>query len=128
MGAFPEGARMSQADVPMLRAAYDAFNARDIDAAVAAMAPDVAWPRAFKGGFAHGHDGVRAYWTEQWTEIDAKVEPVSFETEGDGRILVKVHQVVRDLAGAVLFDGFVGHRYTFDGGLIRTMDVLPWDV
>jgi ketosteroid isomerase-like protein len=115
MGAFPEGARMSQADVPMLRAAYDAFNARDIDAAVAAMAPDVAWPRAFKGGFAHGHDGVRAYWTEQWTEID-------------GRILVKVHQVVRDLAGAVLFDGFVGHRYTFDGGLIRTMDVLPWDV
>jgi hypothetical protein len=29
---------------------------------------------------------------------------------GVGRILVDVHQVVRDLAGAVLVDEHVGHR------------------
>jgi len=38
-------------EIELLRAAYAAFNARDFDAAFATMAPDVAWPRAFKGGW-----------------------------------------------------------------------------
>ena len=112
-------------DVDLLRAAYAAFNARDIDAALATMAPDVAWPKAFKGGFARGHQEVRAYWTEQWSEIDPSVEPVSFRPEGDGRTLVVVHQVVRDLAGTVMADGHVGHRFTVESGLIRAMEVCP---
>ena len=45
----------------LLRAVYAAFNARDIDAALSMMTLDVAWPRAFKGGFVHGPDAVRAY-------------------------------------------------------------------
>lgn len=112
-------------DVELLHAAYAAFNARDIDAALAFMAPDVAWPKAFKGGFARGHEEVRAYWTEQWSEIDPRVEPASFHPEADGRCLVRVHQVVRDLAGAVLADGHVGHRFTIESGLIRSMEVCP---
>ena len=88
----------SSSEIERLRAAYAAFNARDIDAALATMTPDVAWPRAFKGGFVEGHEAVRAYWTEQWGEIDPHVEPVAFHAEEAGRILVEVHQVVRDLA------------------------------
>lgn len=107
----------------LLRAAYAAFNARDTDAALATMAPDVAWPKAFKGGLAHGHHEVRAYWAEQWSEIDPHVEPSSFHPEAGGRVLVHVHQVVRDLAGAVLADGQVGHRFTIESGLIRAMEV-----
>lgn len=110
-------------DVDLLRAAYAAFNARDIDAALVTMAPDVAWPKAFKGGFVCGHQEVRAYWTEQWSEIDPHVEPMSFHSDGDGRILVDVHQVVRDRAGAVLADVHVGHRFTIESGLIRAMEV-----
>ncbi len=68
-------------DADLLRAAYAAFNARDIDAALATMAPDVAWPKAFKGGFARGHQEVRAYWTEQWSEINPRVEPTTFHEE-----------------------------------------------
>ena len=109
----------------LLRVAYAAFNARDIDAALAVMAADVAWPKAFKGGFARGQDEVRAYWTEQWAEIDPHVEPVSFDNEGAGRVLVQVHQVVRDLTGLVIFDGLVGHRFTLEDGLILAMDVCP---
>src|ERR671917_200391 len=93
--------------IELLRAAYSAFNARDIDAALALMTPDVAWPKAFKGGFVRGSQEVRAYWTEQWSEIDPHVEPVSFHPEGAGGILVEVHQVVRDLAGVVLGDEHV---------------------
>ncbi len=112
-------------ETDLLRAAYAAFNARDIDAAVATMSPSVAWPKAFKGGFVRGPEEVRAYWTEQWSEIDPHVEPVSFRPEGVGRILVDVHQVVRNLAGAVLGDEHVGHRFTIEDGLIQAMEVCP---
>jgi hypothetical protein len=109
----------------LLRATYAAFNARDIDAALSMMTHDVAWPRAFKGGFVIGHDAVRAYWTEQWNEIDPHVDPVAFHQDAPGQVLVEVHQVVRDLAGAVLADEQVRHRFTVADGLIRKMEVEP---
>lgn len=112
-------------EIELLGAAYAAFNARDIDAALTIMTPDVAWPRAFKGGFVRGPEEIRAYWTEQWSEIDAHVEPVAFHPEKGGQILVEVHQVVRDLAGAVLANEHVGHRFTFEHGLIQGMEVCP---
>lgn len=109
--------------IGILRAAYAAFNARNIDAALALMTPDVAWPRAFKGGFVMGPEEVRAYWTEQWSEIDPHVEPLDFHVEDDGRILVEVQQVVRDRAGDLLADEVVGHRFAFEGGLIWRMEI-----
>jgi hypothetical protein len=112
-------------EIQLLRAAYAAFNGRDIDAALALMTPDVAWPKAFKGGFVRGPEEVRAYWTEQWSEIDPHVEPVAFYPEEAGRIWVEVHQVVRDLAGAVLADEHVGHRFTLEHCLIQAMEVGP---
>jgi hypothetical protein len=117
--------RQSELQIELLRAAYAAFNARDIDAALALMTPDVAWPRAFKGGFVQGPQGVRAYWTEQWGEINPHVEPVAFHPENHDRILVEVHQVVRDLTGTVIADEHVGHRFTFNQGLIQRMEVYP---
>ena len=112
-------------EIELLRAAYAAFNARDIDAALALMTPDVAWPRAFKGGFVRGPEEVRAYWTEQWSEINPYVEPVTFHPEDAGQVLVEVHQVVRDLTGAVLADERVGHRFTIEHDLIQAMEVCP---
>ena len=110
-------------EVERLRSAYAAFNARDIDAALATMTADVAWPRAFKGGFVEGPEAVRAYWMEQWSEIDPRVEPVAFHREPDGRILVEVHQVVCGLSSTVLADEQVGHRFTMQHGLIQSMEV-----
>ena len=110
-------------EIELLHAAFAAFNTRDIDAALALMTPDVVWPRAFKGGFVHGPEEVRAYWTEQWSEINPHVEPVSFYSEENWRILVDVHLVVRDKAYAVLVDEHVGQRFTFENGLIQAMEV-----
>ena len=77
-------------ETELLRAAYAAFNARDIDAALTLMTSDVEWPRAFKGGFVQGPEEVRAYWTEQWGEISPHVEPIAFHQEDAGRVLVGV--------------------------------------
>ena len=114
-------------EIELLRSAYVAFNAWDINAALALalMTPDVAWPKAFKGGFVRGPEKVRAYWTEQWSEINPHVEPVAFYAEEAARILVEVHQVVRDLAGAVVADEHVGHRFTIARGLIQAMEACP---
>jgi len=112
-------------EIELLRAAYAAFNARDTDSALALMTPDVAWSKAFKGGFVRGPEEVRAYWTEQWSEINPHVEPVAFHPEDAGQVLVEVHQVVRDLVGAVLADEYVGHRFTIEHGLIQAMEVCP---
>jgi hypothetical protein len=121
----PPMPRQETPEIDLLRAAYQAFNARDIDAALALMTENVAWPRAFKGGFVRGAEEIRAYWTEQWSEINPHVEPVAFHAEEGGRILVKVHQIVRDLRGATIADDIVGHRFTLEEGLILMMEVNP---
>ena len=115
-------------DIELLRAAYAAFNAREIDVALALMTVDVTWPRAFKGGFVRGPEEIRAYWTEQWREINPHVEPVAFHRQGAGQVLVDVHQIVRSLTGAVLADEHVGHRFTIEQGLIQAMEVCPLPV
>jgi ketosteroid isomerase-like protein len=118
-------ADQSAPEIELLLTAYASFNARDVKAALALMTDDVAWPRAFKGGFVRGPEQVGAYWTEQWREINPHVESVAFHREGAGRILVEVHQVVRDLDGIVLVDERVGHRFTLERGLISRMEVCP---
>lgn len=110
--------------ITLLRTAYSAFNARDIGAALSTMSQDVAWPRAFKGGFVEGHHAVGAYWTEQWSEINPHVEPEIFRLDDTGHVSVTVHQVVHDLAGLVLADEHVCHRFTLEKGLIKKMEIL----
>ncbi|HKV82785.1 MAG TPA: nuclear transport factor 2 family protein [Candidatus Sulfotelmatobacter sp.] len=107
----------------LLQKAYAAFNARDIDGALATMNPDVVWPNGMEGGTVHGHEGVRAYWTRQWGMIDPHVDPVNFTEDEHGRIVVDVHQVVRDLTGKQLLDRMVQHVYTLNHGLIQSMDI-----
>jgi hypothetical protein len=110
-------------DRDVLTAAYRAFNARDIDAALAAMHPEVEWPNGMEGGYVHGHEGVRAYWARQWSLIDPDVEPLRFVADASGRIVVDVHQVVRDRAGTTLADRMVQHVFVMHGGLIRRMEI-----
>ena len=111
----------------VLRRAYEAFNARDVDAAVALMHPDVDWPNAFEGGRVRGHDEVRAYWTRQFQQIEPTVTPRAFTRRPDGRIAVDVHQVVRSPAGDVLADDSVVHVYALSDGRVERMDVEPAD-
>jgi organic hydroperoxide reductase OsmC/OhrA len=110
-------------DEQLLRRAYAAFNARDVDAALELMRPDVDWPNGMEGGRVAGRDAVRAYWTRQFGLIDSRVEPERFEARDDGRVAVDVHQVVRSLEGDVVSDGRVVHVYAIEDGLVTRMDI-----
>ena len=107
----------------VLRRVYEKFNARDIDAILAVLHPDVDWPNGWEGGRVRGHAAVRDYWTRQWAAINPSVEPVGFETDEAGRTVVQVHQVVRDLEGNVVVDGTVEHVYVIEDGLVTRMDI-----
>jgi hypothetical protein len=102
---------------------YSAFNARDIDGALALMHEDVNWPNGWQGGRIQGREAVRDYWTRQWKEIDSSVEPVDHTVSGD-RIAVTVHQVVKDMNGNVMSEGRTSHVYTLRDGLVARMDIV----
>jgi hypothetical protein len=77
----------------VLLVAYEAFNSRDVESVLATMHPDVVWPNGMDGGHVAG------------------------------RIVVEVHQGVRDRAGTVMADRVVHHVYDLRDGLIRTMEI-----
>ncbi|HET9402607.1 MAG TPA: nuclear transport factor 2 family protein [Candidatus Acidoferrales bacterium] len=112
-------------DLALLKRVYARFNARDMDAALAAMHEDVIWANGMEGGHVHGRDEVRSYWTRQWAKVDPHVEPVAFARSPQGEIVVEVHQVVRDLDGNVLADKTVGHIFQIENGLIKRFDIRP---
>ncbi|MEO5942186.1 MAG: nuclear transport factor 2 family protein [Ferruginibacter sp.] len=107
----------------LIKKAYAAFNARDIDTALSTFHPEVQWPKAFEGGYVSGHNDIREYWTRQWTEINPTVEPTGFNEREYGTVKVNIHQVVKDLDDKLLFDGIVKHIYTIQDGLLRRMDI-----
>jgi ketosteroid isomerase-like protein len=107
----------------LIEKAYAAFNGRDIDGALALMTEDVSWPKASEGGKVVGKEEIRAYWTRQWGEFNGNVEPLEITEEEGGKVRVKVHQLVKNLQGEVLWDGQVLHIFKVNSGLIAAMDL-----
>jgi nuclear transport factor 2 (NTF2) superfamily protein len=102
---------------------YERFNARDMETVLATMQQDVTWANGMDGGYVHGRDGVREYWTRQWAMVNPRVDPIGFSEGSDGKTVVRVHQVVRDLSGAILADVEVRHIFTIEDGLIKRFDI-----
>lgn len=110
-------------EIAVLRRMYSEFNARNTDAVLAIMHEDIVWPNGWEGGTVVGQDAVRDYWTRQWAAIDPNVVPEAFDVLADGRIRVRVHQRIKDRAGALLSDKRVHHTYAFEAGKIRSMAI-----
>jgi hypothetical protein len=110
-------------EVEVLKLLYDRFNARDMETVLACMHEDVIWANGMEGGYVYGRNGVRNYWTRQWAMIDPHVEPVGFSSCSNGKVVVEVHQIVRDLQGKLLGDQMVGHIFQIENGLVRRFDI-----
>ena len=121
---------MADTDETTIAALYARFNARDVDGVLALLAPDVLWANAMEGGYAEGRAGVRAYWARQWAMVDPTVTPLEVTQPTPGTRRVRVRQVIRDLAGAVLADDEVVHQFTMADGEVARFDVpvsRGWD-
>jgi ketosteroid isomerase-like protein len=115
-------------NVETLKRLYERFNAKDIDGVLANLADDVEWANGMDGGHVQGHDGIRAYWKRQWSNVDPHVVPVHFDQGADGSLIVEVRQTIRDLEGnpvqqGGLSDKTVGHVFRFAGGKVVRFDI-----
>jgi SnoaL-like domain len=114
-------------EIALLTRMYREFNTRNIDAVLTVMRADVKWPNGWEGGYVVGHDAVRDYWTRQWAQIDPTVTPEGYEPLPDGRVRVRVRQVIRDRAGKLTSEKFVNHTYSFAAGKIGGMEIEAAD-
>lgn len=121
---------MQSPESEIVRRLYDCFNARDIDGVLALSTPDVAWANGMDGGHVHGHDALRDYWTRQWAVVSPRVEPLAFDQDPDGAVVVEVIQTVRDLDGRPLEgqthglkDKTVRHVFYLQGGKVVRFDI-----
>jgi ketosteroid isomerase-like protein len=106
----------------IVRAAYEAFNTRDVEAGVALMADDVIWPNVSDGGVVRGRDGVRTHWREQFETVDPRIELLDVDADGDGHVRASVRQIVRSHEGTILSDDRLTHVYRMRAGLIQSME------
>jgi len=117
-------------EIRVIEGLYARFNARDIDGVLRQLTDDVAWANGMDGGHVHGHEGVRAYWTRQWSLISPHVEPVAFQRAEDGALVAEVIQTIRNLDGAPsqgqahgLKDKTVGHVFHLRDGKVARFDI-----
>ncbi len=107
----------------LLENLYAAFNKREIETIIPLLRPDVKWANGLEGGFVHGTDAVREYWTKQFKEIQPELETLKFETDENNRNIVTVHLVIRDLQGNTLADATVHQIFTIEDGLISLYEI-----
>ena len=59
-------------EIDTVRRMYDAYNARQMDDALAGLHVDVEWDGGSEG-MLHGKQAVERHWRSQWQDVDAKV-------------------------------------------------------
>jgi hypothetical protein len=103
--------------------AYQLFNQRKVDELLQLLTPDAHWPNGWEGGFVNGHKEIKDYWLRQWKEIDPIVLPEKISQLKDGRFEVLVKQIIKDVKGKILLEGYVRHIYTFKEELVSSMEI-----
>jgi ketosteroid isomerase-like protein len=112
---------MSQENVEVVRAAYDAFNARDVDGLLRLSAEDCEWQplRAQLEGIVYrGHQGVRQFVSDMDEDWEAfRIDPLEFH---DRRERVAVIGRVSALGqSGVEIDSVAGFVFELQRGRIR---------
>lgn len=109
-------------DERLIRNAYDAFNRRDADGAVAGLHPDVEWADG-EGGFVHGRSAVRDHWQQQWAAANPTIEPRRFSREASEQVAVEIRLTMRDKDDHVLSDQTMRNIFVLERGLIKRMQI-----
>lgn len=111
--------------IAFIRSLYQLFNTRSIENIIVRLDPMVQWANGMEGGYVYGHDGIRSYWSRQFTLVNPRVEPVRITEEGN-KVIVKVRQVVHDLEGNLLVGQMVDHLFELEGDKIINFHIgLP---
>lgn len=107
----------------LLQHLYFAFNEQNADKALEVIHPDAVWANGMEGGLVNGHEGIRDYWSRQWSYIKWHVRPMKFEMPDPATVVVDAHQIIRDPAGSIVSIRDLQHIFQIEDGLIKTMNI-----
>jgi ketosteroid isomerase-like protein len=122
---------VSQEQIDSIRRGFEAWNRRDLEAALGGMHPDVEW-RIPDAGLDveeayRGPEGVRAFWElfwDAWEHISLQAE--QFIEIDQGRLLVFVRFRGKGRGSGAEVERQVAHVYEFRDGKIVGFDFY-WD-
>ena len=106
----------------VILAAYKSYNEGDLEGLLRVMCEDVNFMNALTGGRIKGHAEMREFWALQQTSLEVQTEPIRIYEEADGKTVVLVREVMREVGGALLLDQEMEHVFTFRDGLVERMD------
>ena len=107
----------------VIRDAYDAFNRKDAEGALAALHPEVEWADG-EGGFVHGPSEVRDHWQQQWKAANPTIEPLRFSRgPSEDQVTVDIRLTVRDKGNTITSDQTMQNIFVLERGLIRRMQI-----
>lgn len=124
--AAAENPASAEAKKAVVLAAFDAYNARDADGILALVSEDVSWPdgrTSDPNKRLSGHPELRKYWRDQWEvtrTVDTPIEAIELP---DGRIKVRLDQIVKTVAGEEVSRGTYEYFFTIRDGLITRLDI-----
>ena len=110
----------TSADVEALRAAYDALNRGQLDAALAPLAEDAEWqesPELPGSDRYRGRETIRSFLTgflESWEEFRQEIEDVVVAGE---RVCLMIHLVARGRGSGAQVDARYAHVWTLRDGV-----------
>jgi hypothetical protein len=119
----PEDGALGQPDT-LLIDLFDAFNAKEVDAAGALLHPDVDWPNLFGPDRLRGREAVMSMWAEQFGRFDPEITLLEMHALPDGGRQARVSYVVRTLDGKLFTEEPATHVFTFRDGFISKMDLV----
>jgi ketosteroid isomerase-like protein len=113
---------MSQENVEVVRGTFDAFNARDLDAFLGYMDPEVEYRSLVlevEGAY-HGHDGIRSWW-EGVLAVFPEWSPQIVEARDLGnRVVSRVRAEGRGTGSGIALERDIWHLAEVRDGRLRT--------
>lgn len=85
------------------------------------VSDDVDWPDG--ANRLRGKADLKAYWLDQWTRTRTHDQPLAFTAMPDGRVAVRISQIVRSLDDRVLSRGTFGHVHEIVDSRIVRLDI-----
>jgi ketosteroid isomerase-like protein len=118
---------MSQENVEIVRRAYEAFNRRDFDAALADVDDEVSWAPIFsvETALLEGKDAVRAAWARQFEAFDVSIEPEEISSLDESRVIVVARWTGRGSASGAPFATTGVQICTIREGRLVRLDSYP---
>jgi nuclear transport factor 2 (NTF2) superfamily protein len=104
-----------------VRLIYEAYNNRDLDAAISQLHPNVRWDNG-EGRMLNGREAVAEHWQQQWEKADAKVRIDAIHWQ-DANLDLSVAIETSDSAGATTSQR-VNNTVGFADGLIASMQIV----